>query len=104
MPALVPSPRGEERDLGYSLSAYSPDEGVFQDLCKWLQASDTGQESARRTEMDAPLLVGNDPLIGWMASELIGRDAPIARGTGLPYQWTACAHAMAAAVDSFRRS
>jgi MFS family permease len=30
--------------------------------------------------MDAPLLVGNDPLIGWMVSKLTGRDAPVARG------------------------
>jgi hypothetical protein len=80
MPALVPFPRGKERDLGNSLSAYSPDEEAFQDLCKWLEASDIGQESARRTEMDAPLLVGIEPLIGWMASELTGRDAPVARG------------------------
>jgi hypothetical protein len=69
MPALVPFPRGKERDLGNSLSAYSPDEEAFQDLCKWLEASDIGQESARRTEMDAPLLVGIEPLIGgWLQS------------------------------------
>ena len=80
MPALVPSLRGRERDLGNSLSAYSPDEGVFQDLRKWLQASDAKQEPARRTEMDAPLLVGNDPLIGWMVSKLTGRNTPVARG------------------------
>ena len=79
MPALVPSP-GEERGLGNSLPAYSPDEKAFKDLRDWLQASGTWQEPARRTEMDAPLLVGNDPLIGWMASELTGRPAPVARG------------------------
>ena len=44
MPALVPSLRGRERDLGNSLSAYSPDEGVFQDLRKWLQAYHAKQE------------------------------------------------------------
>jgi hypothetical protein len=80
MPALVPSPPGEDRGLGNSLPAYSPDEGVFQDLRKWLQASDSKQEPARRTEMDAPLLVGNDPLIGWMVSKLTGRNTPVARG------------------------
>jgi hypothetical protein len=80
MPALVPSSLARGHDLGNSLSAYSPDNLVFQNLCKWLQASGTGQEPARRTETDAPLLVGNDPLIGWMASKLTGRDTPVARG------------------------
>ena len=80
MPALVPSSLARGHDLGNCLSAYSPDEGVFQELCKWLQASDTEQQPARRTETDAPLLVGNDPLIGWMASKLTGRDTPVARG------------------------
>ena len=80
MPALVPSSLGGGHDLGNVLSDYSPDESVFRNLCEWLQASDTGPEQARRTETDAPLLVGNDPLIGWVASKLTGRDTPVARG------------------------
>ena len=80
MPALVPSFLAGGHDLGSSLSAYSPDKPVFRSLCKWLQAPGAGQESARRTETDAPLLVGNDPLIGWVASKLTGRDTPVARG------------------------
>jgi hypothetical protein len=63
--------------------------------CEWLEASDTDEQqarkqpapeqqapepSARRTETDAPLLVGNDPLIGWVASKLTRRRTPVARG------------------------
>ena len=80
MPALVPSTLARGHDPGKVLSAYSPDEPAFQNLCEWLQASDTGQEPARRTAADAPLLVGNDPLIGWVASKLTGRGTPVARG------------------------
>jgi hypothetical protein len=80
MPALVPSSVAREHDLGKALSAYSPDEPLFRNLCEWLQAPGTGQEPAHRTETDAPLLVGNDPLIGWMASKLTGRYTPVARG------------------------
>ena len=80
MPALVPSSLTKRRDLGLGLSAYSPDEQAFERLCRWLEASHTGAQQARRTETDVPLLVGNDPLIGWMASKLTRRDTPVARG------------------------
>jgi len=80
MPALVPSSRAEGHDLGNILSDYSPDEKALQELCQWLRSPDTGHEKARRTEADAPLLVGNDPLIGWVAAELTGRETPVARG------------------------
>jgi hypothetical protein len=80
MPALVPSSLAGGRDLGQGLSAYSPDEQAFGCLCRWLEASDIGEQQARRTEADVPLLVGNDPLIGWVASKLIRRDTPVARG------------------------
>lgn len=78
MPALVPSPPG--RDPGRVLPAYSPDRTAFRNLCQWLQAPGAGKDTARRTETDAPLLVGNDPLIGWLASELTRRGTPVARG------------------------
>ena len=80
MPALVPSSLTGKGDLGRDLSAYSPDEQAFARLCKWLEASDTGEQQARRAEPDAPLLVGNDPLIGWVATKLTRRDIPVARG------------------------
>src|SRR2546429_3322359 len=58
MPALVPpsATRGgdlgqeshdlgqESHDLGQDLSAYSPDEQAFRDLCAWLEASHTGEQ------------------------------------------------------------
>jgi hypothetical protein len=80
MPALVPFPITEGRNLGHGLSAYSPDKLAFGRLCKWLEASHTGEQHARRTETDVPLLVGNDPLMGWVASRLTRRDTPVARG------------------------
>jgi len=80
MPALIPSSLSEGRDLGQGLSAYSPDDLAFRHLCEWLEASRTGEEQARRAETDVPLLVGNDPLIGWVASKLTRRDTPVARG------------------------
>jgi hypothetical protein len=88
MPALVPSAAAEEvssaatkkHDLGQDLSAYSPDQSTFENLCTWLEAFRTGEQQARRTGADAPLLVGNDPLIGWVASRLTRRGTPIARG------------------------
>jgi hypothetical protein len=67
-------------DLGQSLSAYSPDGLVFRNLCEWLEASCTGDGQARRAKADVPLLVGNDPLIGWVVSKLTRRDTPVARG------------------------
>jgi len=78
MPRLVPSPPGH--DAGKVLSAYSPDGDAFRNLYEWLQASGTGEDAARRTEADAPLLVGNDPLIGWLASKLTQHGTPVARG------------------------
>ena len=80
MPALVPFSLTGGRDLGQVLSAYSPDQQAFRQLCEWLEAPRTGEQQARRTETDAPLLVGNDPLIGWVASKLTRRDIPVARG------------------------
>jgi hypothetical protein len=80
MPALVPPSGTGGRDIGQDVSAYSPDELAFDCLCDWLQAPDTGKQQARRTETDAPLLVGNDPLIGWVASNLTRRYTPVARG------------------------
>ena len=107
MPALVPSSLTNNHDFVQVLSAYSPDKQAFQDLCTWLESSCTEKQPeasraekqpeasraekqpeasriegqpARRTEMDAPLLVGNDPLIGWVASQLTRRGTPVARG------------------------
>jgi hypothetical protein len=88
MPALVPSAATEEvpsaatkkHDLGQDLSPYSPDQPAFRRLCAWLETSRTGEQQARRTDADAPLLVGNDPLIGWVASGLTRRGTPVARG------------------------
>jgi hypothetical protein len=93
MPALVPPSATQRRDsgqrrdpghkrydLGQDLAAYSPDEQAFERLCDWLEASGTGEQQARRSETDVPLLVGNDPLIGWVASKLTRRDTPVARG------------------------
>jgi hypothetical protein len=80
MSALVPSSLTKTRDFGKDLSAYSPDKQAFRDLCDWLEASRTEEQPARRTETDMPLLVGNDPLIGWVASKLTRRDTPVARG------------------------
>jgi hypothetical protein len=69
-----------EVDLQRDLSAYSPDTASFERLCGWLNAPEFGPQVARRTEADSPLLVGNDPLIGWLASKLSGRPTPVARG------------------------
>jgi hypothetical protein len=90
MPALVPPSLTGGRDFGKDLSAYSPDEDAFGCLCNWLEASDTEEQPAqkqpaqkqpaRRAETDAPLLVGNDPLIGWVASKLTRRHTPVAHG------------------------
>ena len=80
MPALIPASATAGRDPGKVLSAYSPDKLAFRALCAWLEASRAGLDQARRTGTDAPLVVGNDPLIGWAASKLTGRDTPVARG------------------------
>jgi hypothetical protein len=80
LPALVPPSVTRENDLGSTLSDYSPDREALDGLCQWLEAPCTEQEKACRTETDAPLLVGNDPLIGWVAAKLTGRDTPVARG------------------------
>ena len=80
MPALIPLSVPVGHDLGQSLSAYSPDDLVFRNLCEWLEASRTGNGQARRATADAPLVVGNDPLIGWVVSKLTRRDTPVARG------------------------
>jgi hypothetical protein len=80
MPALIPASATGRHGPGNALSAYSPDKLAFLTLCAWLEAPRTGVEQARRTGTDAPLLVGNDPLIGWAASKLTGRGTPVARG------------------------
>jgi hypothetical protein len=45
-----------------------------------LGAASKGQDQARRTDVDAPLVIGNDPLIGWLATKLSRRTAPVSRG------------------------
>jgi hypothetical protein len=80
MPALIPGTQSTGHGLGQDLSAYSPDALVFQGLCGWLETSRTGNGQARRAKTDSPLLVGNDPLIGWVASKLTRRDTPVAHG------------------------
>lgn len=80
MPVLIPRTVALETDL----TAYSPDEGALKRLFHWLEGIDdaarAGEAKARRAETDAPLLVGNDPLIGWVASRLTRRPTPVARG------------------------
>jgi hypothetical protein len=78
--SLLPSfPKTEQGDFGLTLSAYSPDDKSFRELRKWLDASKT-HDQARRTDVDAPLVVGNDPLIGWLATKLSRRTTPVSRG------------------------
>jgi hypothetical protein len=101
MPTLLPNcasnatdySRQVEANLGRILSGYSPNEDAFKRLCEWLNSAETDSHRtsrsssiegrnrcARRTQFDAPLLVGNDPLIGWLATRLCGRAIPVARG------------------------
>src|SRR5690242_2304535 len=47
--ALVPTSVTGGLGLDQELSAYSPDEQAFEQLCAWLEASGTGNERARRT-------------------------------------------------------
>lgn len=68
------------QDPALALSAYSPSEEAFNRLRCWLTSSGTGDTEARRATGDAPLLVGNDPLIGYLASAIVGRPVPVARG------------------------
>jgi hypothetical protein len=68
------------QDAAVVLSAYSPQIEAFRSLCTWLTSTDTGDLEARAATLDAPLLVGNDPLIGWLTSRLVGRPTPVARG------------------------
>ena len=78
--SLPPSfPETEQGDFGLTLSAYSPDDKSFRELRKWLDASKT-HDQARRTDVDAPLMIGNDPLIGWLATKLSRRTTPVSRG------------------------
>lgn len=63
-----------------ALTAYRPDSRAFDSLLGWLQSSETGHGHARSHERDAPLLIGNDPLIGWLATKLTRRPTPVARG------------------------
>jgi hypothetical protein len=70
----------KQHDLERVLSAYTPDRAMFRRLCSWLTSTETGLQCARRNNKDSALLVGNDPLIGWLAAELSGRAIPVARG------------------------
>jgi len=68
MAARLPGRATHGRDPAIALAAYSPDEAAFKCLSRWLTSSRTGRTEARMAERDAPLLVGNDPLIGWLIS------------------------------------
>ncbi len=81
MPAPVPTPPAPTgTDFAQALSAYSPDRTAFDGLYSWLNAAKPEEQPARRSDLDVPLLVGNDPLIGWLATRLSGRATPVARG------------------------
>ncbi|WP_299444206.1 hypothetical protein [uncultured Phycicoccus sp.] len=67
-------------DPALALTAYSPSQEAFTRLRCWLDSSSTGDTEARGARKDAPLLVGNDPLIGYLASALVGQPVPVARG------------------------
>lgn len=77
---LLPNSVTGKRDFGRELSAYSPDMDALERVCEWLGSPKLGENQARRTAASAPLLVGNDPLIGWLASKLSSRGTPVARG------------------------
>ena len=74
------SPADGEEDVQRALSAYSPNEATFDALCRWLTSTEVGQQTARRSEVDSPLVVGNDPLIGWLVGRLTGHATAIGRG------------------------
>jgi hypothetical protein len=74
------TPADDEESVQRALSAYSPDEAKFDALCRWLTATEVEQQNARRSDVDSPLLVGNDPLIGWLAGRLTGHATAIGRG------------------------
>lgn len=80
MAARLPGPATNDQAPAIALAAYSPDEAAFRCLSRWLTSSRTGRTEARTEERDAPLLVGNDPLIGWLISDIVGRPLPVARG------------------------
>ena len=68
-----------------ALGAYKPDRGEVRELAKQLR-------KATWSEPTSVLFVGNDPLVGWLASELTGsrRGVAIARGEMLclaPPRW-----------------
>ncbi len=67
-------------DPALALSAYSPSVDAFNRLHCWLTSSGTGDTEARSRAGDAPLLVGNDPLIGHLASAIVDQAVPVARG------------------------
>jgi hypothetical protein len=74
-------PASRQYDLQRLLSAYSPQMGLFDLLRDWLASTETGPQCARRTKADdSPILVGNDPLIGWLATKLSGRPTAVAGG------------------------
>jgi hypothetical protein len=61
----------KQHDLERVLSAYSPDRAMFERLSSWLASTETGPKCARRDKCDSPLLVGNDPLIGWLVQSCL---------------------------------
>ena len=77
---LLPNSVTDKKDFGCELSAYSPDKEALERVCEWLGSPLFGENQARRTAASAPLLVGNDPLIGWLALKLSSRGTPVARG------------------------
>ena len=61
-------------------SSYWTDRRDFEPLVQWLTRGNDAGGDERRSQYDAPFLIGNDPLIGWLASELTGRGVAVARG------------------------
>ncbi|GAA2021909.1 hypothetical protein GCM10009819_00520 [Agromyces tropicus] len=80
MPTAMPSWITRGRDPATDLGAYRPNERSFRELVGWLNGRTAGRSEARRTTNDAPLVVGNEPLIGWLASAFTRTATPVARG------------------------
>ncbi|WP_374969010.1 hypothetical protein [Terrabacter sp. BE26] len=80
MGAPLPGQATADQDPSLALSAYSPSEDAFNRLRSWLTSTATGGMEARSATGDAPLLVGNDPLIGYLASAIVGQPVPVAHG------------------------
>jgi hypothetical protein len=76
----VPSTATGGQDPAVVLTAYSPVRSAFEALVTWLDSDWTGPDEARPDCRAAPLLVGNDPLLGWLATQLTRTPTPVARG------------------------